>query len=111
MTVERGEHLGGHRSSIVVIGSQGNGRRAGFRVDESNAGPAAVLLDLGKGARLRADPTAFCIGRKQVAVDGAEKLKAAEGQRGVYPEPRRLSGKAESCNRANIFSLPQDGKG
>ena len=105
-----GEHLGGHRSSIVVIGGQGNGRRAGFRVDEGNAGPA-VLLDLGKDARLRAGPAPSRIGRKLVAVGGAEKLKAGEGLRGVYPEPRRLSGKAEFRNRADIFSLPRDGNG
>ncbi len=71
-----GEHLGGHCSSIAVIGGHGNGCRAGFRVDESDASPAA-LVDLGEDARLRADPTASRIGRKLLAVDGAEKLKAA----------------------------------
>ena len=105
-----GKHLGGHRSSIVVIGGQGNGRRAGFRVDEGNPGPA-VLLDLGKDARLRAGPAPSRIGRKLFVVDGAEKLKAAEGLRGVYLEPRRLSGKAELRNQADIFFLPCEGTG
>jgi hypothetical protein len=72
------ERLGGHHLSGVVIGGQDNGRRAGFRVDEGNPGPA-VILDLGKDARLRAGPAFLSIGRKLVAVDGAEKLKAVEG--------------------------------
>jgi hypothetical protein len=67
-----GERLGGHRSSSVVIGGQGNGRCALFRVDEGDAGPA-VLLDFGKDARLRAGPAPSRIGRKLVVIDGAEK--------------------------------------
>ncbi|PIP06221.1 MAG: hypothetical protein CO012_01375 [Syntrophobacterales bacterium CG_4_8_14_3_um_filter_49_14] len=104
------EHLGGHRSSIVVIGGQGNICCAGFRVDKSNTGPA-VLLDLGKDARLCAGPAPSYVGRKLVAVDGAKKLKAGDGSRGAYLEPRRLSGKVEGRNCANIFSLSRYGKG
>ena len=102
------EHPSGYRTSIVVIGGQGNGRRDGFRVDKGNVGPA-VLLDLGKDARIRAGPALPSIGRKLIAVGGAEKLKAGDGTRGVYLEPRRLSGKAEFRSRANIFPLPRYG--
>ena len=42
-----GERLGGHRSSGVVVGDQGDRRRVGFRIDEGNAGPAALLVNQG----------------------------------------------------------------
>ena len=98
------ERLGGQQCSRVVIGGHGNGRCVGFRVDEGNPGPAG-LLDLGKDAGL-GGPTPSRIGRKLATVGGAEKFKATEGLRGVYLEPRRISGKTELRNHADIGFLP-----
>ena len=104
------EHLGGHHGSIVVIGGQGNGRRAASVLTKAMPVQPPFSI-LAKTPVLRAGPAPSCIGRKQVAVEGAEKLKAGEGLVESILNHAVWAGRPSSETNADIFSLPRYRKG